>query len=34
MIDNPRSEAKSIVFTAEGLDRSKALFAAMFTRKS
>jgi hypothetical protein len=34
MIDDPRGKAKSIVFTEEGLDRSTALFEAMFTRKS
>jgi len=32
MIDNPRSKVKSVVFTEEGLRRSKALFEAMFVR--
>jgi hypothetical protein len=32
MIDNPRGKAKSIVFTERGLERSKALFEAMFTK--
>ncbi len=32
MIENPRSEAKSVVFTDEGLSRSKALFKAMFAK--
>jgi hypothetical protein len=34
MIDNPRSKAKSVVFTEEGLRRSKELFEAMFVRES
>jgi hypothetical protein len=34
MISNPRAKAKSVVFSEEGLDRSKALFEAMFTKKS
>jgi len=32
MIDNPRSKAKSVAFTDEGLRRSQALLAAMFTK--
>lgn len=34
MIDNPRSKAKSVVFTEEGLRRSKELFEAMFVRRA
>ena len=34
IIDNPRSKAKSVVFTEEDLRRSKELFEAMFVRKS
>ncbi len=30
MIENPRGKAKSVVFTEEGLRRSKELFEAMF----
>jgi hypothetical protein len=30
MIDNPVSKTKSVVFTAEGLERAKTLFEAMF----
>jgi hypothetical protein len=33
-IDDPRNKAKSVVFTEEGLQRSKELFESMFTRKS
>jgi hypothetical protein len=33
MIDNPASKAKSVVFTEDGLRRSKQLFEAMFTRQ-
>ena len=33
MIDNPRSKVKSVVFTEEGLRRSKALFEAMFVKE-
>jgi hypothetical protein len=32
MIDNPVSKAKSVVFTEEGLRRSKELFARMFMK--
>jgi hypothetical protein len=32
MIDNPVSKAKSVVFTEEGLRRSRELFEAMFTK--
>ena len=32
MIDNPVSKAKSVVFTEEGLRRSKKLFARMFMK--
>ena len=32
MIDNPASKAKSVMFTEEGLRRSKELFARMFTK--
>jgi hypothetical protein len=31
-IDNPASKAKSVVFTEEGLRRSRELFEAMFTK--
>ena len=34
MIDNPRSKAKSVVFTEDGLRRSKELFEAMFVSRS
>jgi hypothetical protein len=34
MIDNPRSKAKSVVFTEEGLRRAKELFQAMFVKKT
>jgi hypothetical protein len=34
MIDNPRSKAKSVVFTEDGLRRSKELFEAMFVRRA
>jgi uncharacterized protein DUF6429 len=30
MIDNPVGKVKSVVFTQEGLERSKALFEEMF----
>ncbi|HTX51496.1 MAG TPA: DUF6429 family protein [Caulobacteraceae bacterium] len=33
MIDDPRGKTKSVVFTDEGLRRSKELFMAMFVRK-
>jgi hypothetical protein len=33
-IDDPHNKAKSVVFTEEGLQRSKELFESMFTRKS
>jgi Domain of unknown function (DUF6429) len=33
MIDNPRGKAKSVVFSEEGLRRSKELLEAMFVRK-
>ena len=33
MIDNPRGKAKSVVFTDEGLRRSKELFETMFVKK-
>ena len=32
MIDNPASKRKSVAFTAEGLERAKALFAEMFEK--
>ncbi len=32
MIDNPVGKVKSVVFTPEGLERAKALFAAMFEK--
>jgi hypothetical protein len=32
-IDDPRNKTKSVVFTEEGLERSKRLFETMFTRK-
>lgn len=32
MIDDPRGRTKSVVFTDEGLRRSKQLFDAMFAR--
>ncbi len=31
MIDNPVNKAKSVVFTPEGLSRSKELFEKLFT---
>ena len=34
MIDNPVGKAKSVVFTDEGLRRSKELFEAMFAKKA
>lgn len=34
MIDNPVGKAKSVVFTDEGLRRSRELFEAMFTKPS
>lgn len=34
MIDNPVSKAKSVMFTQEGLRRSKELFEAMFKNQS
>ena len=33
-ISNPASKTKSVVFSEEGLGRSKDLFEAMFTRKA
>ena len=33
MIENPVSKAKSVVFTADGLRRSRELFEAMFTKQ-
>jgi Domain of unknown function (DUF6429) len=33
MIENPRSKAKSVVFTDEGLRRSQELFETMFSRQ-
>jgi hypothetical protein len=33
MIDNPKNKNKSVVFTDEGLRRSKELFEAMFTKR-
>jgi hypothetical protein len=32
LIDNPANKAKSVVLTEEGLQRSKRLFQALFTR--
>jgi hypothetical protein len=32
MIDNPVGKTKSVVFTADGLSRSKELFEKMFTK--
>ena len=32
MIDDPVGKVKSVVFTQEGLERAKALFAEMFER--
>jgi uncharacterized protein DUF6429 len=32
MIENPVSKAKSVVFTTDGLRRSRELFEAMFTK--
>ena len=32
MIDDPVGKVKSVVFTDEGLERSKALFEAMFKK--
>ncbi len=34
LIDNPAGKAKSVVFTEEGLRRSKELFRSMFTKPS
>jgi hypothetical protein len=34
MIDNPVGKAKSVVFTDEGLQRSKELFDVMFRKHS
>ena len=34
MIDNPRNKNKSVVFSEEGLRRSKELFEAMFTKRT
>jgi hypothetical protein len=34
MIDNPVGKAKSVVFSEEGLRRSRELFEAMFTKQS
>jgi hypothetical protein len=34
MIDNPMNKNKSVVFTDEGLHRSKELFEAMFTKQA
>jgi Domain of unknown function (DUF6429) len=33
MIENPRSKAKSVVFTEEGLRRSQALLETMFAAR-
>ena len=33
LIDNPRGKAKSVVFTEEGLRRSKERFEAMFKKQ-
>jgi len=33
MIDNPVNRAKSVSFTADGLERAKALLEEMFARK-
>lgn len=33
MIDNPKNKNKSVVFTDEGLRRSKELFEAMFAKR-
>ena len=33
-ISNPASKAKSVVFTEEGLARAKALFEAMFSKRT
>ena len=33
MIDNPRGKVKSVVFSEEGLRRSRELFEAMFAPK-
>ena len=33
MIENPRSKAKSVVFTDEGLRRSQELLETMFSRQ-
>ncbi len=33
LIDNPRSKAKAVVFTDEGLQRAEALLDAMFAKK-
>jgi hypothetical protein len=33
-IDDPRNKTKSVVFTDEGLRRSRELFEAMFVKKS
>ncbi len=32
MIENPVSKAKSVMFTVDGLRRSRELFEAMFTK--
>ncbi len=34
MIENPVSKAKSVVFTDDGLRRSKELFETMFTKRT
>jgi hypothetical protein len=34
MIDNPRSKAKSVAFSEEGLRRAKELSQAMFVKKT
>jgi hypothetical protein len=34
LIDNPVNKNKSVAFTHEGLQRAKALFEEMFTRKA
>ena len=34
MIDSPINKAKSVVFTQEGLQRSKELFEKMFRKQS
>jgi len=34
MIENPVGKAKSVVFTEEGLQRSRDLFEKMFTKRA